>query len=179
MIKSYDLPINKSDLWDIYNRCDHKEKYYNYNIASTTNVFIDDPNDIEYINNNIIKPLGLGPADKIHIPADLIANIWDGPWDNGNGFNFNVVEPGGFVKPHRDLNPTKLNILLNDTTLAPFHLLETDKKYYYEHPALLDVSQLHTIDNCESIVEDRVTLQLFLTASYNVCERIINENRTY
>ena len=57
--------------------------------------------------------------------------------------------------------------------------VETNEKYYYEHPVLLDVSQLHTIDNCESIVEDRVTLQLFLTADYDICERIINENRTY
>ena len=179
MIQPYDLPIDKSHLWNIYNRCNRKEKYYNYNIASTTNVFIDDPNDIEYINNNIINPLGLG-ADKIYIPVDLISNRWDdGPWDNGPGFNFNVVEPGGFVKPHCDLNTCKINILLNDTTLAPFHSIATDEKYYYEHPVLLDVSQLHTIDNCESIVEDRVTLQLFLTADYEKCERIINENRTY
>ena len=167
MIQPYDLPINKSDLWDIYNRCNRREHYYDYNIADTTNVFIHNYDDIEYIDNNIIKPLG--------IPGTLLKNLWN----DGPGFNFNVVKPGGFVRPHRDLNNTKLNILLNDTTLAPFHLLVFNEKYYYEHPVLLDVSQLHTIDNCESIVEDRVTLQLFLTADYKKCERIINENRTY
>ena len=34
MIQPYDLPINKSDLWDIYNRCNRQgEHYYDYNIA--------------------------------------------------------------------------------------------------------------------------------------------------
>ena len=68
---------------------------------------------------------------------------------------------------------------INDFVTFNNYLVETNEKYYYEHPVLLDVSQLHTIDNCESIVEDRVTLQLFLTADYEKCERIINENRTY
>ena len=167
MIQPYDLPINKSDLWDIYNRCNRQEEYYDFNVASTTNVFIDNYDDIKYIIDNIIKPLG--------IPETLLKNFWD----DGPGLNFNVVKPGGFVRPHRDINSTKLNILLNDTTLAPFYSLVSNEKYYYEHPVLLDVSQLHTIDNCESIVEDRVTLQLFLTADYKKCERIINENRTY
>ena len=167
MIKSYDLSISKSDLWDIYYRCDRKEEYYNENVARTTNVFIDNLRDIEYIENQIIKPLG--------IPDSFLKN----EYDNSLGFNFNVVNPNGFVKPHRDINGTKLNILLNDSTLAPFLFVETNEKYYYEHPVLLDVSRLHTIDNCKSIVEDRVTLQLFLTAPYKKCERIINENRTY
>ena len=91
MIQPYDLPINKSDLWDIYNRCNRKEKYFNPSIASTTNVFIDDPNDIEYINNNIINPLGLG-ADKIYIPVDLIANRWDdGPWTMVQGLTLMLL----------------------------------------------------------------------------------------
>ena len=55
MIKSYDLSISKSDLWDIYYRCDRREEYYNKNVARTTNVFIDDLRDIEYIENQIIK----------------------------------------------------------------------------------------------------------------------------
>ena len=60
-----------------------------------------------------------------------------------------------------------------------FLFVETKQKYYYEYPVLLDVSQLHTVDNCESITEDRVTLQLFLTKPYDECERMIDENRTY
>ena len=167
MIQPYNLPINKSHLWDIYNRCDRQGKYYNFNVASTTNVFIDNYDDIKYIDDNIIKPLG--------IPHSLLKNFYD----NGPGLNFNVIKPGGFVRPHFSINDTKLNILLNDTTLAPILFIETGEKYYYEHPVLLDVGQLHAVDNCESIVEDRVMLQLFLTASYEKCERIINENRNY
>ena len=154
MIKLYDLPINKSYLWDIYNRCNRKGTYFNPSVASTTNVFIDDYDDIKYIDDNIVKPLG--------IPHNLLKNLWD----DGPGLNFNVIKPEGFVKPHTDLNETKLGILLNDTTLAPVLFLETGEKCYYEHPALLDVSQWHTVDNCESIIEDRVTLQLFFTVSY-------------
>ena len=167
MIKSYDLSINKNKLWDIYNRCNRSEDYYNIDVASTTNVFIDDQMDCEYIENNIIQPLG--------IPEHFLKN----EYDNSRGYNFNVVKPGGFVKPHQDVNSTKVNILLNKMTDAPFLFVETKQKYYYEYPVLLDVSQLHTVDNCESITEDRVTLQLFLTKPYDECERIIDENRTY
>ena len=167
MIKSYDLYINKNKLWDIYNRCNRSEDYYNVNVASTTNVFIDDQIDCEYIEENIIQPLG------------ITKHVLKNEYDNSRGYNFNVVKPGGFVKPHKDVNSTKVNILLNTTTDAPFLFVETKQKYYYEYPVLLDVSQLHTVDNCESITEDRVTLQLFLIKPYDECERMIDENRTY
>jgi hypothetical protein len=167
MIKSYDLATNKAKLWEIYTRCNRSEDYYNPNVASTTNVFIDDADDCAYIEQNVIKPLG--------IPDSLLKN----EYDDSAGYNFNVVKPGGFVKPHRDVNSTKVNILLNEKTDAPFLFVDTQEKYYYEHPVLLDVSQLHTVDNCESIQQDRVTLQLFLTQPYAECERIIDENRTY
>ena len=167
MIKSYDLAINKNKLWDIYNRCNRSEDYYNINVASTTNVFIDDLIDCEYIEENIIQPLG------------ITKHVLKNEYDNSRGYNFNVVKPGGFVKPHKDVNSTKVNILLNTTTDAPFLFVETKQKYYYEYPVLLDVSQLHTVDNCESITEDRVTLQLFLIKPYDECERMIDENRTY
>ena len=96
MIKSYDLSINKNKLWDIYNRCNRSEDYYNIDVASTTNVFIDDQMDCEYIENNIIQPLG--------IPEHFLKN----EYDNSRGYNFNVVKPGGFVKPHQDVNSTKV-----------------------------------------------------------------------
>ena len=89
------------------------------------------------------------------------------------------MRPTGFVLPHHDVNSTKLNILLNDSTEAPFLFVETGERYYYKHPVLLDVSQLHTVDECCSIREDRVTLQLFLTRPYAECERTIDENRRY
>ena len=167
MIKSYDLSTNKNKLWEIYTRCNRSEDYYNPRVASTTNVFIDNADDCAYIEQNIVKPLG--------IPNSLLKN----EYDDSAGYNFNVVKPGGFVKPHCDVNSTKVNILLNEKTDAPFLFVDTQEKYYYEHPVLLDVSQLHTVDNCESITEDRVTLQLFLTQPYAECERIIDENRTY
>lgn len=167
MIKSYDLYTNKNKLWDIYRRCTRSEDYYNLNVASTTNVFIDNPEDCAYIEQNIVEPLGI---DKQWL---------NNQYDNSVGYNFNVVKPTGFVKPHRDVNSTKVNILLNQTTLAPFLFVETQQRYYYEHPVLLDVSQLHTVDNCSSITEDRVTLQLFLTKPYDECERMIDENRRY
>jgi hypothetical protein len=167
MLRTYDLSIDKNKLWEIYSRCSRSKDYYNVRVASTTNVFIDDSNDQEYIRNEIIKPLG--------IPEDYLLN----EYDNSLGFNFNVVKPTGFVLPHRDVNGCKLNILLNESTEAPFLFCETGEKYYYEHPALLDVSQLHTVDNCDSIREDRVTLQLFLTKPYAECERKINENRRH
>ena len=167
MIKSYDLAINKNKLWDIYNRCNRSENYYNINVASTTNDIIDEPIDCEYIEQNIIQPLG------------ITKHVLKNEYDNSKGYNFNVVKPGGFVKPHKDVNSTKVNILLNTSTDAPFLFVETKQKYYYEYPVLLDVSQLHTVDNCESITEDRVTLQLFLIKPYDECERMINENRTY
>lgn len=167
VIKSYDLAISKSDLLGIYSRCTRSEDYYNPRVASTTNVFIDKKDDQQYIRDNIITPLG--------IPQDYLLN----EYDNSLGFNFNVVKPTGFVLPHRDVNGCKLNILLNESTEAPFLFCETGEKHYYEYPALLDVSQLHTVDNCDSITEDRVTLQLFLTKPYAECERIIDENRRY
>ena len=167
MIKSYDLATNKAKLWEIYTRCNRSEDYYNPKVASTTNVFIDDVDDCAYIEQNIVKPLG--------IQDSLLKN----EYDDSVGYNFNVVKPGGFVKPHRDVNSTKVNILLNEKTDAPFLFVDTQEKYYYEHPVLLDVSQLHTVDNCESIQQDRVTLQLFLTEQYWICVRIIDENRTY
>ena len=135
VIKSYDLAINKSELFGIYSRCTHSEDYYNPRVAKTTNVFIDDWYDQEYIKTEIINPLGIPMC--------------------------------------------KLNILLNDSTEAPFLFCDTGEKYYYEQPVLLDVSQLHTVDNCSSITEERVTLQLFFTKPYAECERKINENRRY
>jgi hypothetical protein len=167
MIKSYDLFTNKNKLWEIYNRCDRSEDYYNPRVASTTNVFIDDADDCAYIEQNIINPLG--------IPDSLLKN----QYDDSVGYNFNVIKPGSFVNPHRDVNNTKVNILLNQETKAPFLFVETQQRYYYERPVLLDVSRLHTVENCESITQDRVTLQLFLTQPYEECKRIINENRTY
>lgn len=167
VIKSYDLAINKSELFGIYSRCTHSEDYYNPRVAKTTNVFIDDWYDQEYIKTEIINPLG--------IPMDYLRN----EYNDSLGFNFNVVKPEGFVLPHRDVNGCKLNILLNDSTEAPFLFCDTGEKYYYEQPVLLDVSQLHTVDNCSSITEERVTLQLFFTKPYAECERKINENRRY
>lgn len=167
MFRSYNIQIDKNKLWEIYHRCTRSEDYYNPRVASTTNVFIDNPKDRQYIEQNIINPLG--------IPADFLRN----EYDDSDGYNFNVVKPGGFVKPHRDVNNTKVNILLNEKTIAPFLFVETGERYYYEHPVLLDVSQLHTVDECCSIREDRVTLQLFLTKTYEECERIIDENRRY
>jgi hypothetical protein len=167
MIKSYDLAISKSDLFGIYSRCTRSEDYYNPQVAKTTNVFVDDRDDQAYIKTKVIDPLG--------IPLDYLRN----EYDDSLGFNFNVVKPEGFVLPHRDVNGCKLNILLNDSTKAPFLFCDTGEKYYYEYPVLLDVSQLHTVDNCDSIVEERVTLQLFFTKPYYECERIINENRRY
>lgn len=167
MIKSYDLAINKSELFGIYSRCTRSEDYYNPQVAKTTNVFVDDRDDQAYIKTKIIDPLG--------IPLDYLRN----EYDDSLGFNFNVVKPEGFVLPHRDVNGCKLNILLNDSTEAPFLFCDTRERYYYEHPVLLDVSQLHTVDNCVSIKEERVTLQLFFTKPYDECERTINENRRY
>lgn len=167
MIKSYDLSINKNKLWEIYHRCTRFEDYYNPQVASTTNVFIDNEDDCRYIEKNIVEPLG--------IPISYLKN----EYDDSSGYNFNVVKPAGFVLPHKDINGTKVNILLNESTEAPFLFCETGEKYYYEHAVLLDVSQLHTVDNCDSIKEDRVTLQLFLTKPYAECERIIDENRRY
>lgn len=167
MIEFYNLYIDKNRLWNIYNKCSESKDYYNVNVASTTNVFINDLIDCKYIEQNIIQPLG--------IPKHFLKN----QYDDSRGYNFNVIKPEGFVKPHCDVNSTKINILLNYTTNAPFLFVETKQKCYYEYPVLLDVSQLHTVDNYESISEDRVTLQLFLVKPYHECKRIIDENKTY
>ena len=88
MIKSYDLYTNKNKLWDIYRRCTRSEDYYNLNVASTTNVFIDNPEDCEYIEQNIVEPLG--------IDIQWLNN----QYDDSVGYNFNVV-----IKHYNPLQP--------------------------------------------------------------------------
>ena len=94
-------------------------------------------------------------------------------------FNFNVIPPGGWVSPHRDVNPTKINILLNEKTEAPYRDINSSNEYFYDDgPVLLKVGELHTVDNCDSIEEDRVTFQAFLIDDFETCERTLDENRS-
>jgi hypothetical protein len=172
MLQTYKLDIDKDMLWSIYNRCIQSYDYYDKKVAKTTNVFITNTDDIEYLKKYILYPLG--------IDEKITHNQYNGGAAyRDTGFCFNVIRPNGFVNPHRDVNPSKLNILLNETTQSPFCFTESGDEYYYEAPVLLDVSQLHTVNNCELITEDRVTLQVFLTKDYKYCERMINENRRY
>lgn len=163
VLKSYPIDVDKQLLWSIYNRCTQRIEYYNERVARTTNIFVSDDRDVLRINDLL---------ESIGITQDLIENQFDYGFDV-TGYNFNVISPGGFVKPHKDTNSTKLNILLNDSTDCPIHF-ESGEKYYYEHPVLLDVSQTHSVDNCESITEDRVTFQVFFKLPFKECERILD-----
>jgi hypothetical protein len=172
MFYPYDLTIDKKALWNIYNRCTYIHNYNSVNedIFKGANAFIENEDDIEYIETNIVQPFGLD--------LEIVRNEYVG-FGNNLGFNFNILRPGGFANAHRDTNKTKINILLNESTQSPMHWIESGTSYYYEYPVLVDVSLEHMVKDCHLIKEDRVTLQIFLTESFDYCKKMIDANRSF
>ena len=137
-----------------------------------TNHFIDNTNDFDLIMENVVKPVGINPDD--------VGNLWN-EMDNEyqcNGINFNVMCGGDFLKPHRDYNPTKLNILISGKTMYRIHYLGEDQSesYDWEYPALCDVSKKHYVDDMAHGAPERVMLQVFIKKSFDYYKNIINLN---
>lgn len=178
MIKSYPtLKVDKNKLWEIYNRCEYKIPITIPNLARVTNVFITDKSDIEYLFT-MLDDWGIKP-NKLNNNYSYSSEIGVIDPSLETSFNFNVIPPGGWVFPHRDVNPTKINILLNEKTEAPYRDVNSSNEYFYDDgPVLLKVGELHTVDNCDSIKEDRVTFQAFLIDDFETCERTLDENRS-
>ena len=172
MFQPYDVKIDKQALWDIYNRCTYIHNYDNVDekIFKGANAFIENQDDIEYIEENIIKLFGLDTAIVRNQYTEFGVNL---------GFNFNILRPGGFANAHSDVNKTKINILLNESTQSPIHWVKSGDSYYYEYPALIDVSLEHMVKDCHLINEDRVTFQIFLTESFDYCKKMIDDNRLF
>ena len=135
MFYPYDLTIDKKALWNIYNRCTYIHNYNSVNedIFKGANAFIENEDDIEYIETNIVQPFGLD--------LEIVRNEYVG-FGNNLGFNFNILRPGGFANAHRDTNKTKINILLNESTQSPMHWIESGTSYYYEYPVLVQETSL-------------------------------------
>ena len=172
MFQPYNIVVNKQALWDIYNRCTHIHKYdtVNTSVFNGANAFIDNTDDIKYIEKNIIKPFG--------IDLEIVKNQYTA-FGNSVGFNFNILTSSGFVRTHCDTNKTKINILLNNSTQSPICWPESGHQYYYEYPALIDVSIPHMVNNCHLIEQARVTLQIFLTKPFDYCKQLINDNKSF
>ena len=85
---------------------------------------------------------------------------------------------GDFLKPHRDYNPTKLNILISGKTMYRIHYLGEDQSesYDWEYPALCDVSKKHYVDDMAHGAPERVMLQVFIKKSFDYYKNIINLN---
>jgi len=190
-------------LWEIYNRATLKEHYVLNGIVDTHTVFIENTADQNYIIDKFLKPLGLSESDIANWyytdkwwesltevqHEEIIVKTWDKKAAPGItdlvapnstkaiGMNFNVIKPGGLVEPHNDMNPCKINILLNDKTEAPLTWKAYDN-YYYETPGLVNVMETHSITNLESITEDRIVLQLFMNKLFGEIKGIIDENRS-
>jgi hypothetical protein len=141
----------------------HKETYG----AKVTNLFIDDTTYFENIIEHIVQPLGIDRQD--------VCNLWAGvdPEYKCNGINFNIITKTDFLRPHRDYNPTKLNILISGPTINGVHFTDNGESWFWETPAIIDVSKEHYLTN---IPEEppRITLQIFLTKPIEYYRSSIN-----
>lgn len=146
------------------------------NTIKITNHFIDNEDDFNFIINNIIIPAGISIED--------VQDTWgevDPDYINKRGINFNVCKVGDFIGPHKDKNPTKLNIMIskNISTSIKFTGESDDESYNWKTPALVDVSRMHYVDPLEEGTAPRITLQIFLTKSFEYYKETINKNPTW
>jgi hypothetical protein len=153
----------------IFNSCTrslvfHKVKYG----AKNTNYFIDNRDDFNSVLDCIIKPLGIDPDD--------IVNLWNNVdlEYKCSGINFNVLTADDYLKPHIDYNPTKLNILISGKTKNHVHFVNEGETWDWSTPAVIDVSKLHYVSNNAIELVPRVTMQIFLTKSFDYYRNNIN-----
>ena len=164
---------NMARLREIFNSTSRTLQFKYENRIQITNHFIDDDNDFKFIIDNIIIPTGIPIAD--------VQDIWgenDPNYINNRGINFNVCKVGDFIGPHKDKNPTKLNIMISEKLSTSINFLgETEEESYnWETPALVDVSKSHYVNPLPEGSEPRVTLQIFLINSFEYYKKIINTN---
>jgi len=142
------------------------------NTIKITNHFIDSDNDFNFIIDNIVKPTGI----NINEVQDTWGEV-DSNYVNKRGINFNVCRVGDFIGPHKDKNPTKLNIMISEniSTSIKFTDESDNESYDWKTPALVDVSRSHYVDPLEEGTPPRITLQIFLTKSFDYYKETINK----
>ena len=123
--------------------------YEHQNVARSTNVFIDNKKYQNWIYETLIRPIG--------ISREHIKNNWT---DSCCGINFNVFQKGDWCHPHKDVNPSKINFLLQGSQSIFFP--EDNINWDYQFPAMLNVSKTHTVTQLDDLKIPRITLQIFL-----------------
>jgi hypothetical protein len=158
-------------LREIFQATTRTHQFEYENKIKITNHFIDNEDDFKFIIDNIIIPTG--------ISIEEVQDTWgenDINYINNRGINFNVCKVGDFIGPHKDKNPTKLNIMISEklSTSINFAGESKEESYNWETPALVDVSKVHYVDPLPEGSLPRVTLQIFLTNSFDYYKKIVN-----
>jgi len=158
---------NRDVLQSIYLSSNRIEIYEDKKTARSTNVFIDTREHQDWIYTTLVEPLG--------IPRSHVRNKW--PESRCCGMNFNVFRKGDWCLPHHDVNPVKINFLMqgrqNTSIFFPDDIISWD----YSSPAVLNVSKKHTVKQLESLIDDRITLQIFLIEKIEYYAKIIKEKK--
>ena len=144
---------NRETLLHIYSKCKRTATYEDKNVARSLNVFIDNVKYQNWIYETLIFPLGI---QKHHIK-----NHWS--VSHCCGINFNVFNRGDWCLPHRDVNPTKINFLLRGEQKNNIFFPDYNIAWDYQFPALLNVSERHSVEDLKDLKTPRITLQVFLT----------------
>ena len=165
-----DVPSYKNELREIYNRThvcvvaygDEPEDNATVGRRRKLPAYITNKDDQEWILTNLI--------DKCNIRYDVTNGNYSEGYGYPAGFNsfsccFLTITNDMTVSAHYDPIQSKINFLLNDSTVAPFRYIESNETYFYDQPALLNVGKMHTVDNIENLKEPRVTFQIFLISN--------------
>lgn len=147
-----------------YARCQRSDMYEDLEVARNRNVFIDDDRDFDWIIDHVLLPVG--------IPRDHVGNMYQE--QHCRGINFNVIDSLGFVHAHIDINPTKLNILITSEMGSNIKFIDTGEEWDYHSPAILDVSQWHTVTNISQLSMPRVMLQIFLLHPFETYRQLLS-----
>ena len=157
---------NRDKLRNIYLSSNRTEIYEDKNIARSTQVFIDIREHQDWIYNTLVCPLGI---ERSHI-----RNNW--PDSRCCGINFNVFKKGDWCHPHRDVNPVKINFLFQGRQNTSIFFPDDNVSWDYSSPAMLNVSKKHMVTQLESLINDRITLQIFLVEKIGYYAKVMEGN---